>query len=186
MNVPVITLREALDYSPETGDLTWKERPIWHFSNDHRWSAREAMKRWNTRYAGTPAFTTPSENGYMTGVVDTKRLLAHRVIMAMQIGDWPKETVDHINGVKGDNRLSNLRLATRSEQSRNTSSAKIGTSKYLGVSYRADRGCWRAVIFVDQKQKHLGSFDNEIDAAKAYDQAAREHFKEFARCNFHQ
>lgn len=186
MTVPIITLREALEYDPETGLLTWKERPIWHFSNDHRWSAGEAQKRWNTRYAGTPAFVTPNKTGYMTGVVDGVRLLAHRVIMAMALGEWFDATVDHVNGDKTDNRRSNLRLANRAEQARNTSSAKNGTSKYLGVSYRAERGNWRAVIFVDRKQRYLGSFDNEIDAAKAYDKAAREHFKDFARCNFHQ
>jgi hypothetical protein len=184
MPIPVLTLRQSLILDAESGALTWKERPVWHFANDMRWSAQEAQARWNTRYAGTAAFTTLSKAGYLTGVVDGERLFAHRVIMAMRLGSWPPETVDHINGVRNDNRLSNLRLASRSEQSRNTSSANGSTSQYLGVSYRKDRDVWRAVIFIDGRQKYLGSFTSEIDAAKAYDVAAREHFKEFARCNF--
>lgn len=142
------------------------------------------MKRWNKRYAGTDAFVTIGKQGYYTGVVDSERLLAHRVVMAMQLGYWPKETVDHINGKRLDNRLSNLRLATRREQARNTSSSHNCTSRYLGVSYRKDRGVYRANIFVDGKQRYLGSFDDEEAAALAYDEAARTHFREFARCNF--
>ena len=184
MSIPVLTLRQAIDYNAANGLFLWRERPIWHFSNDDKWSAQEAQARWNSKYARTPAFTQIGKNGYASGTIDSKRLLAHRVAMAMRLGYWPNETVDHINGVRTDNRLSNLRLATRQQQSRNTSSSHNGTSRFLGVSWRKERGHFRANIFLNGKQTFLGSFDNEEDAARAYDAAAREHFKEFARCNF--
>lgn len=184
MTVPVLTLREALEYNPTTGLFLWKERPVWHFKNDARWSAHQCQKRWNERYAGLKAFGHIGKNGYFSGVIDAKRLLAHRVAMAMLLGEWPSLHVDHINGDRLDNRRCNLRPATRHEQARNTSSAHNSTSKYLGVSWRANRNKWRAVIFVDGKQKSLGAFDDEEKAALAYDAAAREHFGKFARCNF--
>lgn len=182
--VPVLTLREALKFDPESGFLFWRTRPVWHFSNDERWSAKERQAGWNVQYAGTEAFRNENANGYLTGVIDGKRLLAHRVIMAMQLGRWPTSSVDHVNGSRTDNRLSNLRLATRQQQNRNTSSSKGASSGYLGVSFRKERGVWRANIFVNGKQTFLGTFTNEEDAAKAYDKAAREHFGDFARCNF--
>lgn len=185
MDVPVLTLREALKYEPETGLFTWRERPVHHFKNDTRWSASQAQKRWNTRYAGNQAFLQENKvSGYLTGVIDGQRLLAHRVAWAISVGSPPLSTIDHRNGARHDNRLCNLREATRSEQSRNCSASKSGTSSFLGVSYRSERRMWRAVIFVDGKQNYLGSFADEIDAARAYDAAAALHYGNFARLNF--
>ena len=185
MNLPpVLTLREALDYGPETGLFVWKERPIHHFSNDHKWSAAQCQKRWNTNHAGRPALTTLEGTGYFGGVLDSVRITAHRAAWAITAGVWPIHTIDHINGDRADNRLCNLREATKTEQSRNTSAHHNSTSKYLGVSFRAERGVWRACIRGDGKQRFLGSFTDEIEAAKAYDKAAQRYFGDFARLNF--
>lgn len=184
MSTPILTLREAVDYDPETGLFLWRERPIHHFKNDHRWSAAECQRRWNTSHAGTSALRSIGPNGYFYGRIDAQHLYAHRAALAWVMGAWPSETVDHINGVKTDNRLANLRDASRSEQARNKSAHTDSTSRYLGVSLRRDRGLWRAVIFHEGKQQYLGTFASEEDAARAYDKAASEKFGRFARLNF--
>lgn len=90
--------------------------------------------------------------------------------------------VDHINLDKLDNRRSNLRHGTRTQNLGNVRSKK-GSSQYKGVS-RTRGKRWQVFIQKNGKSVYLGSCANEIDAAKIYDAAAREHFGEFARCNF--
>ncbi|MFH1371916.1 MAG: HNH endonuclease [Planctomycetota bacterium] len=115
------------------------------------------------------------------GKVKTKRVYLHRAIMRAP----KRKLVDHRNGDGLDNRRANLRLATRSQNMMNRAKIKSKTSsKYIGVSF--DKGCkrWRAAIRVNYKQRHLGSFKDEIEAAKVYDAAARKYHKDFARLNF--
>lgn len=99
--------------------------------------------------------------------------------------------VDHINGDSLDNRRSNLRLATSQENNRNAKKAagkmRVMSSQYKGLS-RVKDGLrskkWRAMLAIDRKRIHLGHFNTEEEAARAYDAAAKEHFGEFARLNF--
>lgn len=90
--------------------------------------------------------------------------------------------VDHINGNPLDNRRSNLRVCTVKENNWNRKRRVGGTSLYKGVS-RAPNG-WFANIWPHGKCRHLGRFKSEIDAARAYDEAAREEYGEFACLNF--
>ena len=105
-----------------------------------------------------------------------KNVYLHREIMGN-----PELQVDHINRDKLDCRKSNLRLATPREQSLNS---KPKNGKYKGVHFYKSRGNWSAQIGVKGKNIFLGYFDNPLSAAKAYDQAAKEHFGEFAYLNF--
>lgn len=109
---------------------------------------------------------------------DTTKL--HRLIM----GAGPGEEVDHINGNPLDNRRSNLRMATSAQNKWNTRRFSNNTSGYRGVSFRKDRGKFRAYINLDNKQRSLGMFHTAEEAARAYDAAAKELFGEFARLNF--
>jgi len=142
------------------------------------------MARWNTRYAGTQAFCQINSNGYLYGCVDGQAMLAHRVAWAIMSGDHPPSDIDHINGDRADNRWKNLRLADRSQNARNRSAAHNSTSYYLGVSYRKDRGVWRATIGNGGRQVFIGNFKTEIEAAQAYDAAAQTFHGSFARLNF--
>jgi hypothetical protein len=93
--------------------------------------------------------------------------------------------VDHVDGDKLNNSRRNLRICSRAENVRNSKShGTRKTSLFKGVYRPTDNPKWIARIMLNRKGIHLGSFSNEIDAAKAYDVAARFHFGEFAKTNF--
>lgn len=91
--------------------------------------------------------------------------------------------VDHINGDKIDNRMSNLRICTRSENLMNSKKRNGCRSKYKGVGFSKVSNKWRAYIQKNGRSMHLGLFINEEEAARAYNEAAKKHFGEFARLN---
>lgn len=97
----------------------------------------------------------------------------------------PHQTVDHKDTNKQNNLLSNLRRASRRQQQMHGGALrKNNKSGYRGVSRRREGGKWTAQIRNKGKKKHLGLFTCKIEAAKAYDAAAREMFGEWANCNF--
>lgn len=104
----------------------------------------------------------------------------HRVIM-----DAPPELeVDHLDNNGLNNQKSNLRLATRMENSRNVSKRSNNTTGYKGVYLDKNMNKFRSRIVVNKKEVFLGYFDVAEDAARAYDAAARQYFGDFARTNF--
>ena len=104
----------------------------------------------------------------------------HRAITKVKKG----QDVDHINHNPLDNRRSNLRLCTKSQNQHNQQPRKGCSSKYKGVSWNKQNKKWTASIRLNGKHKNLGHFYNEIFAAKVYDEKARELFEEFACLNF--
>ena len=92
--------------------------------------------------------------------------------------------VDHINGVRTDNRIENLRLVTPRQNSHNSFAYKTASSEFKGVSKHKITGRYQASIRVDGKTKYLGTYRNELKAALAYDRAARVYHGEFAKLNF--
>lgn len=125
-------------------------------------------------------------------VID-KQTPMHHFIIERVLGRElnPSEEVDHVNRNGLDNRRSNLRLATKSQQKRNSSKCRFylgrpPTSKYKGVTrdWKNKNKIWRAQITFDKRVYNLGRFSSEIDAARAYDRKAREVFGEYAKLNF--
>jgi len=115
-------------------------------------------------------------------VITSKKVLQmHQMILEAPKG----MVVDHINIDGMDNRSANLRAATRAQNSRNRK--KFSTpcsSKYKGVSWHKSSLKWQTRIIFEKRTIHLGTFKNEIDAAKAYDEAAKKYHGEFACLNF--
>ena len=110
-------LNECFEYDSETGSLTWRERPVSHFEAS-TWSAEAKCSTWDSRFAGKEAGSVGSE-GYRCVKVDGQLYKAHRIIWKMIQGVDPAETIDHINGIKDDNRIANLRDVCMIEQSYN-------------------------------------------------------------------
>lgn len=162
-NLPSIDyLHKRLRYEPETGKLFWRdcdEMPRW----------------WRTRWAGKEAFTHVNSHGYRTGRIDGVTFKAHRVIWAIHYVEWPDEQIDHINGVRDDNRISNLRVVTNQENQRNASMRSNNTSGVCGVRWHKAAGKWQARIMVDGRYKHLGLFSSFDAAAEARAEASRQH-----------
>lgn len=169
-------LRRLLDYDPETGELRWKERPVWIFKNpqDHKTRKWNADK-WNTRWAGRSALQATHSEGYRSGAIFYKKYFAHRVIWAIVYGEWPEHDIDHLNGDRSDNRLENLRAVTRSENLRNQKMNTRNTSGATGVYWFGERNKWIAQIKIDGKMKHLGTFDDFDSAVMARKSANPEH-----------
>lgn len=103
----------------------------------------------------------------------------HRLLMKVEAG----EVIDHRNGDPSDNRRSNLRVATYSQNNQNKAIRSSNRVGYKGVG-RHPSGKYYARICVSGKAKHLGYYDSPRDAAIAYDDAAIEYFGEYARLNF--
>ena len=122
--------------------------------------------------------------GYRYVRVNGKATAVHRVIYEMHFGAIPKGTsIDHINQVKDDNRLENLRLASKSLNEANTGKRSTNTSGYKGVYFAKQFNKWRAKIDFNKKEYHIGYFVDIHEAAEAYNRKAVELFGEFACLN---
>ena len=114
---------------------------------------------------------------YAITSIDSLTKLMHRIIMKE-----PKDLqIDHIDGNGLNNKKENLRIVTSSQNNMNRSKFKNSISKFKGVQFENNK--WRSRIRLNKKLYHLGMFENEIDAAKAYNKAAKKLFGEYAKLN---
>ncbi len=152
-------LNERLSYDPETGILRWKM----------------VSTRWGMRPTDRVAGTKASGGDCSQMMVDNTFLKAHRVIWRMVHGDFDEQLViDHINGDRGDNRISNLRLVTHQENMKNCSLSKNNTTGHTGIWYQASTDKWHASIHKDYKKVHIGSYKTKGEAIKARKDAEKE------------
>lgn len=154
-------LPSLLEYQPDTGLLFWLPRSVEMFAAAKK--PPHQMAAWNAKFAGQEAFTCFDSDGYKTGSIGNRRLRAHRVIWFLLTGEWP-EIVDHINGIRSDNRAMNLRDVQHFGNMQNCVSHRAGTAP--GVALRPS-GKFRATVTIDGVKHHVGTFENEVDASQA-------------------
>lgn len=158
---PVELLRQLLRYEPETGKLFWLPRGKEFFPSDR------AHAVWNARYAGQPALNYAMGSGYLRGSIFGVAALAHRAAWALHHGVWPEAEIDHKNGIRSDNRLENLRPATRAQNAQNVAKSGKNSSGFHGVCWDRRTQKWMAHTKHLGKFKNLGRFDRIEDAARA-------------------
>lgn len=158
MSITAERLQELLDYDPETGFFTWKKGPR----------------------AGSIAGYWRTCDGYNSIMLYKKNYLGHRLAWLYVYGSMPEQEIDHINGIRADNRLVNLRKATRAENAANCRK-RSSISKLKGAFWQKDRNNFMAKIEVNDRQIYLGRFPTAEEAHAAYCAAAKKYFGEFAR-----
>lgn len=155
-------LKQLLHYNPETGVFVWR------------------VDKGRAK-AGSVAGTL--SRGYVRIKIDNGLYFAHRLAWLHTHGVLPNQYLDHINQNRSDNRMANLRDATSLDNNRNTRSRSGSSSRWLGVMWYKRNKKWGTQIRVNGKQKYFGLFECESTAAMVYNEAALEHFGEFASLN---
>ena len=156
------SVRDYIHYNPETGELTWIKSP-------------------NARVKVGDKIKSIDAYGYLSVSFRSKVWKAHRLAWFLYYDQLPDKDIDHINGDRVDNRISNLRSATRGQNLQNMQVSGKGLSNYKGVS--RSKTSWTAQITVNNKKLHLGSFKTEEEAALAYNNEAEKRYGDFACLN---
>lgn len=145
-------VRQILDYDPTTGLFTWKHR------GTH-------PKKWNAKWAGKQA-GTQQRGGYILININNP-YAAHRLAWLHFYGEIPITEIDHRNGIRDDNRIANLRLATTSQNACNKAKQSNNTSGFVGVHFNSQRGLWRATANKNNTRYDVGHFKTAEGAAAA-------------------
>lgn len=150
-------LKELIEYNQITGLFTWK------------------INKGRSAKAGELACKTTNAAGYYRIGIDGARHAAHRLAWFYMHGSFPKFDIDHINRIRTDNRIMNLRPVTRSENLQNTLIGPKNSSGYKGVYWHKKASKWIAQIKSNGVYRYLGLFEKLEDAAMAYSNAASVH-----------
>lgn len=160
------TARELYAYDPETGLIRWRVD-------------RKVGRGRIGAHAGDIAGHI-NDSGYRNIVINNKHVRAHRVAWAISYGEHPPLGLDHINGIRDDNRLCNLRQATISQNGANLKKPATNTSGLKGACWSKAAQKWQAQIRVRGQSIYLGLFATADEAHQAYVAAARDHHGEYA------
>lgn len=163
-----VQLRELFDYDPASGVLTWRKR------GEHWFKSQRDCQAWNTRYAGKPA-NYIHKLGYVVVRLFGRAYKGHRVAYAIHYGRWPTLQIDHINGVKTDNRIANLREVDNQTNARNTKIHRHNTSGFSGIYWHKRDRKWIARIGTTKAGSFIGAFKNLDDAIAARKAAEKQY-----------
>ena len=151
-------LKSLLLYDPETGIFTWLV-------------GQDKGKKAGFKHC----------RGYLQQKIKTKKYLSHRLAWLYVYGEMPSGEIDHINGIRDDNRIINLRECSASQNQWNCTAQKNNTSGFKGVCWNKRAGKWHAQIMINLNKKHLGYFATAEQAGAAYQAKAKELHGEFFR-----
>lgn len=145
---------------------------------------KEGLLTWKVdrgpnKVCGKPAGTIHKRFGYLRTLINRKSYANHRLIFLYYNGYIP-EYIDHIDGNKLNNKIENLRAATKSQNNSNSRISKLNTSGIKGVDFHAGTNKWRARISLNKKSIHVGYFDNLEDARVKINEERIKYHKEFA------
>lgn len=179
-------LKEVLHYDPLTGIFTWKTRPLPEKDGPDR-SKRNGISSWNSRVAGRRAGSVlyatrhGASSDYLQIWIHGSSYDAHRLAILYMEGSFPIKgmEVDHIDTDGLNNRYSNLRVVTSSQNQMNKPKQANNKSGVTGVSWAKRESKWYACITVDGKQISLGYHKNKEDAIKARKAAELKYFGEY-------
>lgn len=150
-------LFEWLLYSSTTGQFTWLKRP-------------------SNRVKVGDVAGTKMKIGYLCIQLKGQSFYAHRLAWFYMLGEYPSAEIDHVNMVKDDNRWSNLRLASKKQNTENRRALKNNTSGHMGVYWLPRQRKWLAKIVHNGRQIHLGLYSDKSDAVAARVSGEREFF----------
>ena len=160
-------LRKRLNYNPDTGVFIWK-------------SSSKMTKYWNTRYANkTAGCLTP--NGYIIICIDRNDYLAHRLAFLWVKNLWPKYQIDHIDGNPSNNKWSNLRQATSSQNQFNCKLYENNKTGFKGVHLDTRSKTYHAQISAYGKRIRIGGFATPNEAHLTLVQIRKNLHKEYGR-----
>lgn len=148
----LISVEEAkalLSYNQETGELHWRVRVSASIQ------------------AGTKAGCL-HRDGYEVVKVRGRMYQSHRLAWLIARGAWPLECLDHINGVRSDNRMANLRECSHFQNMQNIGKATGRSSRFIGVTFHAGHRRWSARVSFRGVRRNIGYFETEEEAFKAY------------------
>ena len=151
-------LRQLICFDESSGKYFWCERP------EHMFPKKCYCTVWNKGNAGFETMVYIDNRGYRKIYILGIPILAHRAVWAYHYGEWPKGQIDHINGVRSDNRLQNLRDVTQRENGRNQRLHSNNTTGISGICWDKKNRNWTVRIKHNGKRIWLGSFREMPDA----------------------
>lgn len=178
--IPVEVLRESLEYREEIEDGVLKGNLYWKYR-------KEMSNNWNEKYVGKKLGTN-NGTGYLKFRFSHNKksynILNHTAIFCIVKGKYPELMLDHIDGNRKNNLISNLREANYYKNNLNRGAIQNKSSIHKGVYYNIRENKWHTQYRLNYKQYHIGYFKDEIEAAMAYNDAILEnHHPEFVVLN---